>query len=150
MALLSAGQFMESGEVSALYAAIGKGGTATAYTTTYMALSTVASTGVLNSTWVLMSSGVTECTDTAYARQPITTSTGWSTPTAASPSVVSNAAALSWGPWVANASATIYWGVLASAATAGIPLVAYLLTTARLPLLGDSVQAAIGAFSAQV
>ena len=152
MALLSAGQFMESGEIAALYAAIGKGGTATAYTTSYLALATNAASGSVNSTWLLFSSGITVPTDASYAAQPITTSSGWSTPTAASPSVVSNAAVITWGPWAANASATLTWGFLASSAsnTTAIPLIAYLLTTPRSPLLGDSVSAAIGAFTAQV
>lgn len=150
MATISAGQFMESAEIAAVYAAVGKGGSATPYTTTYMALAQNATSGSIDDTWVLMSSGVTEQSGDGYARQPITTSSGWSTPTSASPSVISNAAVLSWGPVVTANWTQVNWGILASAVTAGIPLIAYLLTTPRTALIGDTVAGAIGAFTAQV
>lgn len=148
MTTISAGQIVQTQEKAALLAATGQ--LVSAITNSYMALATNAASGSIDNTWILMSSGVVEPTDTSYGRKTIANASNWNAPTSASPSVVSNSLSMTWGPWVANASAAITWAVLASLATAGIPWIAYLLTTPRTPLLGDSVQAAASAFTCSV
>lgn len=148
MTTLSAGQFMETAEKNAVTVATGQTVTP-GYTTTGMALLSNATSGSVDPTWILMSS-TSELSGSGYARSSITTSSGWAAATSASPSVISNSGALSWGPVTGSNWSTANWGMLASAVTAGIPLIAYLLTTPRTALVGDTVAGAIGAFTAQV
>lgn len=146
---LSAGQFMEFAEKLAVKAATGQLVSAT--TTLWMALLTAAPAAGTDAT---MASETEYMGGTAngYARQSITTASGWVAPTSASPSVVSNAAVITWGPTTTSPGTTVTWGMLVDAASVSTAnnWIAYLLTTPRTPLSGDSVQTAISAFTASV
>jgi hypothetical protein len=116
---------------------------------TYMALSTSATSGVLNSTETAMSgTSINEyATATGYARQ----SYGPVSATAASPSVIYNTAQITWGPFT-SAPGTANWGICCDAASGGTakPIAAFLLASSRTPAIGDSLQAAAGTGSAGV
>jgi len=142
---------MEFAEKKALVAATG--GTVTTVTTVYMALLTAAPAAGSDLTMAAEAEYSVTPPLWGYARQVLTIGTPcWSTPTSASPSVISNAGVISWGPLTSGATGAMTWGELTDAATgSGANLwVSYLLTTPRAPLVGDTVQAAIGAFTAQV
>ena len=143
---LVAGQFMEFAEKLAVKAATGQAVTAT--TTLYMTLLTAAPAAGSDATMA----SETEYGATGMARQPITTASGWNAPTSASPSVVSNSAVLTWGPTSSSPGTTVTWGMLVDALTGTTAnnWIAYLLTTPRTPISGDSVSAAISAFTCSV
>lgn len=143
---LSAGQFMEFAEKLAVKAATGQAVTAT--TTLYLALLTAAPAAGTDATMA----SETEYGATGYARQSITTASGWNAATSASPSVISNANTITWGPTSSSPGTTLTWGMLvdASSGTSANNWIAYLLTTPRTPLSGDSVSAAASAFTCSV
>lgn len=134
---LSAGQLLKNGEVNAAKAAVGA--VAATYTP-FLALLTAAPTA----TDTIMTSETEVSTSTGYARQAY----GATTPTAASPSVVSNASTITYGPFTSG-TGSITWGVLcdSSSSTTANLYAALLLSTARSPLTGDSLQAAANAFA---
>jgi hypothetical protein len=148
MPLLSAGQLMQTAQQQALNGVFLKAQTP-ATAATYMALSTSATSGVLNSTEVLMSgTSINEyATATGYARQ----SYGPVSATAASPSLIYNTSQLTWGPFT-SAPGTCNWGICTNTASggAGLPIAAFLLASSRTPAVGDSLQAAAGTGSAGV
>lgn len=143
---LSAGQLMENGEKRAIAAASGQA--VATLTTAWMALLTAAPAAGTD----LTMAAETEYGATGYARFSMTTASAWAAATSASPSVVSNNGALSWGPTSSSPGTSITWGMLTDTAssTAGLLHIAYLLTTPRTPISGDTLQAAIGAFTASV
>jgi hypothetical protein len=147
---LSAGQFMEFAEKLALKAVTGQAVTAT--TTLYMAILTAAPAAGSDLTMAAESEYSVTPPLWGYARQVMTSASAWNAATSASPSVISNSAIISWGPLTSGATGTMTWGELTDAATGtGANLwISYLLTTPRAPLVGDTVQAAISAFTAQV
>jgi hypothetical protein len=116
----------------------------------YLALSTNASSGSFDNTWTTMAQ-VTEFSATSgYSRQVF----GPGTASAASPSVISNAGTLTFGP-LTTPTGTVVWGVGTDATGAGAGttaklMVAFLLTSSRTPANGDSLQAAAAAFTCQV
>lgn len=137
MTALSAGQYMEKGEVNAQKA--GTGQTATTYTG-YLALLTAAPTAT----------DATMAAETEYGASGYTRQTyGATAPTAASPSVVDNTSAVTWGPFTGGTGASVTWAMLcdASSGTTANNYAALLLGTARTPLTGDSMQAAAAAFA---
>jgi hypothetical protein len=148
MPLLSAGQLMQTAQKQALDGVFLKAQTP-AVAATYMALSTSATTGVLNSTETLMSgTSINEyATASGYARQ----SYGPVAATAASPSVIYNTSQLTWGPFT-SAPGTANWGIACDLASGGTakPIAAFLLASSRTPAIGDSLQAAAGTGSAGV
>jgi hypothetical protein len=148
MTLLSAGQLFQYAEQQALNAVFLKA-QSPAVAATYMALSTSAASGVLQSTEIAMSGTTINeyATASGYARQ----SYGPTTPTAASPSQLWNTAQLTWGPFTAPPG-TANWGICCNAVsgTAAATIAAFLLSSARTPAIGDSLQAAAGTGSAGV
>jgi|SRR5580765_4269161 len=148
MPLLSAGQLMQYGEKQALEAVFRKTQSPAA-AAVYMALSTAATSGVLNSTDLTMAgSSINEyATASGYARQ----SYGPSLATSASPSVIYNSAQLTWGPFT-SAPGTCNWGIVCDAAsgTSANAIAAFLLASSRTPAIGDSLQAAAGTGSAGI
>jgi hypothetical protein len=116
---------------------------------TYMALSTSATSGVLNSTDLSMAgTSINEyATASGYARQ----SYGPVTATAASPSLIYNTSIMTWGPFT-SAPGTANWGICCDAVsgTAANAIAAFLLASSRTPAIGDSLQAAAGTGSAGV
>jgi hypothetical protein len=116
---------------------------------TYLALSTSATSGVLNSTEVLMSgTSINEyATASGYARQAY----GPVAATGASPSLIYNTSQITWGPFT-SAPGTANWGIGTDAASGGAahPIAAFLLASSRTPAIGDSLQAAAGTGSAGV
>jgi hypothetical protein len=116
---------------------------------TYMALSTSATSGVLNSTETTMAgTSINEyATASGYARQ----SYGPVSATGASPSLIYNTAQLTWGPFT-SAPGTANWGICCTAVsgTAANCIAAFLLASSRTPAIGDSLQAAAGTGSAGV
>jgi hypothetical protein len=146
---LSAGQFMEAGEKRAIAAATGQA--VATLTTCYMALLTAAPAAGTDATMA----AETDYGATGYTRQALTTSSAWNAATSASPSVISNTASITWGPTSSSPGTTVTWGMLTDSTGSGaggtaVLEIAYLLTTPRTPISGDSVQAAAGAFTAQV
>ena len=148
MPLLSAGQLMQTAQQQALNGVFLKAQTP-AVAATYMALSSSGTSGVLNSTEVLMSGAtINELpTASAYARQ----SYGPVSATGASPSVIYNTSQLTWGPFT-SAPGTANWGIACDLASGGTakPIAAFLLASPRTPAIGDSLQAAAGTGSAGV
>jgi hypothetical protein len=150
MSTISAGQLMTFAEQEAL-AQVFRKTQGPATSSTYLALLTNAASGSVDNTWTTMASGPTEYGATGYARQVF----GPTTPTVASPSVISNTGALTWGPFTASVSGTVIWGMLTDATGAGSGstaklIAAFLLTSSRTPATGDSLQAAASAFTCQV
>lgn len=141
---MSVGALMEYAEKEALNA-VTLNGQSPAVGTTYLALITAAPT----QTDVAMSSETEFSTSDGYARQPIVNSTGWTGPTSAAPSVISNAAVITFGPITTAAPGTCTWAILTDAVSGGTahPIAAFLLTNSRTPLVGDSLTAAIGSFT---
>lgn len=146
---LSVGQFMENGEKRAVAAATGQA--VATLTTVYMALLTAAPAAGTDLTMAAETEYMGG-TANGYARQSLTTASAWNAATSASPSVISNTATITWGPTSSSPGTTVTWGMLTDtlSSTAGLLHIAYLLTTPRTPISGDSVQAAAGAFTAQV
>jgi hypothetical protein len=148
MPVISAGQLFAWAEQQALAAVLLKV-QSPAPAATYMALSTSAVSGVLNSNATTMADGsVNEyLTSTGYARQAY----GPTTPTTASPSLAWNTAQITWGPFT-SAPGTANWGIAVDAAsgTAAHTIASFLLSSSRTPAIGDSLQAAAGTGSAGV
>ncbi len=148
MTLLSAGQLMQYAEQQALNAVFLKA-QSPVVAATYMALSSSAVSGILNSTEILMSgTSINELpTASAYARQAY----GPVSATGASPSVIYNTAQITWGPFT-SAPGTANWGIATDAVSGGAahPIAAFLLASSRTPAIGDSLQAAAGTGSAGV
>jgi hypothetical protein len=144
MAVMTSGALMEYAEKEALAGVCLKTATPTA-ATTYLALLTAAPT----QTDLLMSSETEFSTSDGYARQPITNTSGWTGPTSASPSVISNALTLTFGPITTAAPGTCTWAILTDAVsgTSSNCIVAFLLANARTPLVGDSLTGAAASFS---
>jgi len=147
---LSAGQFMEYAEKKALLAVTGQA--LSTVTTLYMALLTAAPAAGTDATMAAESEYSVTPPAWGYARQSLTVASAFNAPTSASPSVISNSGSITWGPLTTGATGTMTWGMLVDAqtGTSANLWVAYLLTTARTPLVGDSVQAAASAFTCQV
>lgn len=99
----------------------------------------------LPSDTTLTMAGVTEYAATGYARQVF----GPGSATAAEPSVISNAGIITFGPFTAGTGATVTHAAICDAVsgtTANI-IATVALTASRTPATGDSLQAAIGAFT---
>jgi hypothetical protein len=146
MSTIAAGQLMEYAEKQALAATFLKT-QSPATGSTFLHLLTNAASGSVDNTWVLISSA-TVYAATGYS--PVTF--GPTTPTSASPSVISNTSTLTFGPFTAGTGATVIWGALGDSATPGSAnfICAFLLTSSRTPANGDSLQAAASAFTCQV
>lgn len=148
MTLLSAGQLFQYGEKQALDAVFRKTQSPAA-AATYMAISTSAVSGVLQSTEVTMAGTTINeyATASGYARQAY----GPVAATNASPSVIYNTGVLTWGPFT-SAPGTANWGIATDlvSGTSGVTIAAFLLASPRTPAIGDSLQAAAGTGSAGV
>jgi hypothetical protein len=144
---LSAGQLMEYGEKRALQAAFGLTLSPATITAIYLALLSAAPAA---GTDLTMASETEFATATAYARQSITTG-GFTGPTSASPSVLSNTGSITFGPF-SSAPGTCTWAMAVDSAsgTSSNNLCSFLLATARTPLTGDSLTAAGASFSCTV
>lgn len=142
MPLLSAGQLFQYAQKQAVEAVCRKTQSPAAGAT-YMALSTAAVSGVLDSAAIAMShASINEyATASGYARQSYGPTVG----TSASPSQLWNTSILTWGPFT-SAPGTANWGILCDAAsgTSAATIAAYLLASPRTPAIGDSLQAAAG------
>lgn len=146
MSTISAGQIMTYGEQQALNAIYLKT-QSPATGTVYLHLLTNATSGSVDNTWTLISSG-TVYGATGYSPQAFAVNTA----SVASPSVISNSGTITFGPFTTGTGATINWGGLGSTSTPGTAnfITAYLLTASRTPANGDSLQAAAAAFTCQV
>lgn len=149
MSTISAGQLMTTAEQEAL-AQVFRKTQGPAISSFYLALLTNAASGSLDNTWTTMVQ-VAEYAPTGYARQVF----GPIVPSAASPSVISNTASITWGPFSAGTGGTVIWGMGTDATGAGSGttaklMCAFLLTATRTPANGDSLQAAASAFTCQV
>lgn len=140
---LSAGQIMQYGEQEALNAIFLRVQSPTAGSV-YLALLTSAPAAGTDLTMAVE----TEYGAVGYARQTMAVNVA----TAASPSTVANSSTLTFGPFVSGTGATVTWGMCvdASIGTSANNIVSYLVTIPRTPLVGDSLQAAISAFTCQV
>jgi hypothetical protein len=149
MSTISAGQLMTTAEQEAL-AQVFRKTQGPATSNYWLALLTNATSGSVDNTWTTMASA-TEYGATGYARQIF----GPGTPSAASPSVISNGSTITFGPMTSSPGTTINWGMgtdntgTGSGTTAKL-MCAFLVTTPRTPISGDSVQAAASAFTSQV
>jgi hypothetical protein len=149
MATISAGQLLITAEKEALEQTFRRtqGPTTSSF---YLALATNATSGSFDNTWTTMAQ-VTEFSAAAgYARQVF----GPAAASNASPSVISNGGTLTFGP-LTTPSGTVNWGVGTDATGAGSGttaklMAAFLITTPRTPISGDSLQAAASAFTCQV
>jgi hypothetical protein len=148
MTLLSAGQLFQYAERQALNAVFLKTQSPAA-AATYMAMSTSAQSGVLQSTEITMAGATINeyATASGYARQNY----GPVAATAASPSLIYNTAIMTWGPFT-SAPGTANWGICTDGAsgTGTNTIAAFLLASPRTPAIGDSLQAAAGTGSAGV
>ena len=148
MTLLSGGQLMQYAEQQALNAVFLKA-QSPAVAATYMAVSTAAASGVLQSTETVMSGGTINeyATASGYARQAYSPVSA----IAASPSLIYNTSQITWGPFT-SAPGTANWGICCDAVSGGAahPIAAYLLAAPRTPAIGDSLQAAAGTGSVGV
>lgn len=150
MSTISAGQLFTTAEQEAL-AQVFRKAQGPAISSAYLALSKDATSAVVDNTWATMAATSGEYGATGYSRQIF----GPTTPTVASPSVISNTATVTFGPFTASVSGTVNWGFLTDATGAGSGgtaklMAAFLLTSSRTPALGDSLQAAASAFTCQV
>ena len=93
MATISAGQLMTTAEQEAL-AQVFRKAQGPAISSWYLALLTNAASGSLDNTWTTMAQVTEFSAASGYARQVF----GPTTPTAASPSVISNTATITFGP----------------------------------------------------
>lgn len=93
----------------------------------------------------LTMAAVTEYAATGYARQVF----GPGSATAAEPSVISNAGVITFGPMTAGTGATVTHAAICDAVsgTSANIVATVALTSSRTPAVGDSLQAAIGAFT---
>ena len=148
MTLLSAGQLFQYAEQQALNAVFLKA-QSPVVAATYMAISTSAVSGVLQSTETTMAGTTINeyLTSTGYARQAY----GPVAATAASPSLIYNTSQITWGPFT-SAPGTANWGIACTlvSGTAANTIAAFLLASSRTPAIGDSLQAAAGTGSAGV
>jgi hypothetical protein len=151
MATISAGQLLTTAEQEAL-AQVFRKAQGPAISSFFLALCGNAASGSFDNTWTTASQ-ITEFGATAgYSRQVF----GPTTPTVASPSVISNTAVITFGPVSGSITGTpIVWGVGTDNTGAGAGgtaklMAAFLLATARTPISGDSLQAAASAFTCQV
>jgi hypothetical protein len=149
MSTISAGQLMTFAEQEAL-AQVFRKTQGPATSSSFLALLTNATSGSVDNTWTTMASAA-EYGATGYARQ----SFGPTTPTVASPSVISNTSTITFGPTSSSPGTTINWGMVtdntgAGSGTTAKLICAFLVTTPRTPISGDSIQAAASAFTAQV
>jgi hypothetical protein len=104
---------------------------------TYLALLTAAGTDANTI------AQLTEVATSGYARQQVT----WSAPTG-DPSVTSNTAVLTFGPFTADPPSVGFLGLVSSASgTSGDFIYRWTADTARDGILGDSITIAIGALS---
>jgi hypothetical protein len=145
---LSAGQLMEYAEKEALNAVTLNLQSPTA-ATTYLALITAAPASGADLT---MAAETEFSTSDGYARQPLAVTTGWTGPSSASPSVISNALTLTFGPITTAGPGTCTWAMLTDAVSGSTShcIISYLLANPRTPLVGDSLTAAGGAFTCTV
>jgi hypothetical protein len=134
-----AGEFSRVGAQYALDFVTGRALAYTATRPTYLALLTAAPTDTTTL------STMTEVTTTGYARQAVT----WGAPTAADPTVTSNSAAITFGPFTANmASATTHCALVSSSSgTTGDFLMWWALDFSKQAALNESIQFAIAALS---
>lgn len=149
MSTISAGQLMTFAEQEAL-AQVFRKAQGPAISSAYLALLTNATSASVDNTWTTMASVAEFSAVSGYSRQIF----GPTTPTVASPSVISNTATITFGP-LTTPSGTVNWGMLTDATGAGAGttaklVAAFLLTTPRTPISGDSLQAAANAFTCQV
>lgn len=141
---LTAGQLMQYAEQQAL-AAVFRQAQSPAAGSVWLALLTAPPAA---GTDLTMTAEI-EYAQTGYARQVF----GPSAPTGASPSVISNAGTITWGPLTgATGLDEISWGACCDDATSSTAnlIAAFLLSTPRIPSAGDSLQAAPGAWECQV
>lgn len=140
---LSAGQLMTYAEQQAL-AAVFRKTQSPAAGSVYLALLTAAPAAGTDATMA----AETEYGATGNARQVL----GPGTPSAASPSVIANAATITWGPFTGGTGAAVTWAMCCDAATgtAANNIAAYLLSSSRTPAVGDSLQAAASGFTCQL
>lgn len=132
-----AGEFSDSGALSALEAVAGK--TTLSSTTTYLALLTAAPTDA---------DGIADLTEydaTGYSRQAVT----WGDAALNGSNVpeIANSAAITFGPFTAGTGSTISHCALVTAAsgTSGVVRMHWSLDTSRTPGSNDSLQFAIAA-----
>jgi len=128
------------GNVQALEAVFRKTQSPAAGATIYIALVTATPTD----THLTMATQ-TEYAATGYARQLF----GPTTATAAEPSVISNTATITFGPFTAGTGATVTHAVICDAVsgTSANIIASVALTASRTPATGDSLQAAASAFT---
>jgi len=141
---LVAGQIMEYGEKQALATIFRQATSPVVAGNVWLALLTAAPAAGTD----LTMAAETEYGPTGYARQVY----GPGAPSSASPSVLSNTAVITWGPFTAGTGGVVTWAMccdLVSGSTAD-NIAAYLLASSRTPQNGDSLQAAIAAFTCQV
>ena len=140
---LASGQLNEHGEQIALEAIFRRTQSAAAGSI-WLALITAAP----NATDLTMAALTEFSTADGYARQVF----GPGSATAASPSVISNAGTITYGPITTAAPGTCTWAVLTDAVsgTTSLVLASFLLANARTPLVGDSLTAAASAFTCQL
>jgi hypothetical protein len=149
MSTISAGQLLTTAEQEALNQVFRRtqGPAASNF---YLALATNATSGSFDNTWTTMAQ-VTEYGATGYTRQVF----GPAAPSVASPSVISNTGTITFGPFSSSPGTTVNWGVGTDATGGGAGgtaklMAAFLITTPRTPISGDSLQAAASAFTCQV
>ena len=149
MSTISSGQLMTFAEQEAL-AQVFRKTQGPATTSTFLALLTNATSGSVDNTWTTMASAAEFTAVSGYSRQTY----GPTVPTVASPSVISNTATITFGP-LTTPTGTVNWGMVtdntgAGSGTTAKLIAAFLLTTPRTPINGDSLQAAASAFTCQV
>ena len=104
----------------------------------YVALLTAAPT---DSTTVATMTELTTAGTNGYSRQAVV----WSAPTSADPSVTSNTATITWGPFTADLGNVTHLALVSSSTgTSGDFLTWWTATTPRNPANGESIQAAAG------
>jgi hypothetical protein len=110
--------------------------------TTYLLLGTSA-TVPTDAASTIAASGVTEYTATGYARQPIT----WGAATVATPSVIANSGAITFGPFTAGTGAIVRYALVVDSVSGAGNVIDVFQITDRTPATGDSLQAANGAIT---
>lgn len=142
---MTSGALMEYAEKRALQAAFGLTLSPATFTS-YLALLTAAPTQTDGTMALETEFNVS----TAYARMSFATG-GYTGPTSASPSAISNAGVITYGPFT-SAPGICTWAMAVDALTGTTAnnCVAYLLANPRTPLTGDSLTAAANSFSTTV
>jgi hypothetical protein len=144
---LSAGQIMEYGEKQALATIFRQATSPVVAGNLWLALLTAAP------------AAGTDLTMAAETEYQVPAANGYNrqlyvpgAPSSASPSVISNSGVITWGPFTSGISGTVSWAMCcdAVAVTTADNIAAYLLASTRTPQNGDSLQAAIAAFTCQV